>query len=252
MGNYVVVDDIRAEGVEAGDYPDALVNRRILKWESIVETLTRNIFRVIEPGELVFDGNNTHRLHFNLALVDLVELKINGDDTALDSSQYRAFTGRQKPKDDRGNPKIELIGANIPSGQSVPSPWSSGSSIFKKGLDQKITAKWGHVDDDPDNPGAFICPPAVKECIVALVIGDLKGYLEQYLQGTTKPSGAPVNRERTDDHEVQWAAMTATVTWSMIPNDIRDTLLMYRGPWAIAVPEVRDLTAFDVTFVGAW
>jgi hypothetical protein len=252
MGNYVTVDDIRAEGVDAGAFPDTLVNRRITKWEAIAETLTRNIFRVIEPGELTFDGNNTHRLHFNLALVEVTSLKVNGDSSALPADQYRAFTGKQKPKDDRGNPKIELIGAGIPSGQSVPSPWSSGASLFKKGLDQKITGKWGFVDPDPATPGAFITPPPVKESIIALVISDLKGYFEQYYEGTVKPSGAPVNRERTDDHEIQWAAMTASVTWSMIPNDIRDTLLMYRGPWAIAIPEVRDLTAFDITFVGAW
>lgn len=252
MGHYVVVDDIRAEGVSEGDFPDALVNRRIVKWEGIAERLTRNVFRVLEPGELIFDGNNLHRLHFNTALVELIELKVNGDETVLDAASYRAFTGRCRPQDDRSNPKIELIGAGIPSGQSTPSPWASSATIFKKGLNQKITAKWGYVDDDPDNPGALICPPPVKESIVALVISDLRGYFEQYYEGASKPVGAPVNRERTDDHEVQWAAMTTTITWAMIPNDIRDTLLMYRGPWAIAIPETRDLTAFDVTFVGAW
>lgn len=252
MGNYVTVDDIRAEGVDAGDFPDALVNRRIAKWEDIAERLTRNVFRVLDPGELIFDGNNQHRLHFNLALVEVTELKINGDDTALPTDEYRAFVGKQKPQDDRGNPKIELLGAGIPSGQAVPSPWSGGGSIFKRGLDQKITAKWGHVDPDPVTPGSYITPPAVKESIIALVIHDLRGYFEQYYQGVNKPMGAPVNRERTDDHEVQWAAMTMRQTWHMIPNDIRDTLLMYRAPMAIAIPELRDLTAFDVSFIGSW
>jgi hypothetical protein len=255
MGNYVTVDDVRAEGVSEGDFPDPLVNRRIVKWEGIAERLTRNIFRVVEPGELVFNGNNLARLHFNTALVEVTEVKINGSDTALDAADFRAYTGRQRPQDDRGNPKIELTGAaGIPSGQSTPSPWAGGSSasLFMKGLEQKITAKWGYVDDDPDNPGSFICPPPVKESILALVIRDLKGYFEQYYEGASKPSGAPVNRERTDDHELQWAAMTTVITWGMLPNDIRDTLLMYRGPMAIEVPEVRNLTAFDVNFIGAW
>lgn len=252
MGNYVTVDDVRAEGIDSADYADALVNRRILKWESIAETLTRNVFRVIEPGELVFDGNNTYRLHFNLALVEVTAVKINGDDTELDSAEYRAFTGKQKPQDHRGNPKIELLGASIPSGQSTPSPWSGGGSIFKRGLDQKITAKWGHVDPDPDTPGSFITPPAVKESIIALVIGDLRGYLDRYLKGAIVPMGIPATRERTDDHEVQWSHTETSVTWSMIPNDIRDTLLMYRAPMAIDIAETRDLTAFDVSFVGAW
>ena len=62
MGNYVVVADLRDEGVPVS-YSDALLNKRIVKWENIVEKITRNIFRVVSPGELTFSGNDYRMMH---------------------------------------------------------------------------------------------------------------------------------------------------------------------------------------------
>lgn len=232
MGNYVTVDDIRAEGVPSGDFPDARVNARIVKWEDIVEKLTRNVFRVLDPGALTFDGNNSHILHFNIPLIEVSEVKINGEDSALAAADFRAFTGIQQPQDDRSNPKIEL------TGNRETSIFTRTHKEFVKGLDQVITAKWGFVDPSPTTPGAYVTPEGVKGAIVALVIRDLRGYFEQYFQGQQNAMNLPKKRERTDDHEIEWAEPDMPVLkWSMLPPDIAELLSLYRAPMAIDITE---------------
>jgi hypothetical protein len=80
-GNYVTVADIRAEGVTQATADDNRVGARIAKWEGLVERITRNVFRELDPGPITFDGNNDRMLHFNLALVEVTDVKINGETT---------------------------------------------------------------------------------------------------------------------------------------------------------------------------
>jgi hypothetical protein len=238
-GNYVTVNDIRAEGVTPADASDERIGARIAKWESIVERMTRNIFRVIEPGPLAFDGNNDRLLHFNLAIVEATEVKINSESTALQASEFRAYTGKSLPRDDRWNPKIELLGYRRVQQDVSPIYTSSTHDIFVKGYEQEVTAKWGFVEPDPDNPGGYRTPPPVKCAIISLVIRDLRGYFEQYFQGQANSLNLPKKRERTDDHEIEWSEfkIDSGDFMAAIPPDIQEILAMYRGPWDIAIPE---------------
>lgn len=230
MGYYVTKEDLLAEGVPAG-IPEAIINARIAKWEAIVEKRTRNIFREISPGELTFDGNNSRLLHFNLALRSVTSLKINGESTALDTDEYRAFTGTSLPQDDRGNPKIELT----PIRASV---YRTSPGMFVKGLDQLITATWGYVEEDPDNPGSYITPPAIKQAIIQLVILDLDSYADQASEGSSGKALTGVRREKTDGHELEFMEYEdPRLRWHDIPADIAEVLWMYRGPWNIQAPE---------------
>lgn len=237
-GNYVTVDDIRSEGVPASVADDARVGARIAKWEGIVERYTRNVFRVLDPGPLTFDGNNDRLLHFNLALVEVTSVKVNGETAALQASEFRAATGKSPPQDDRHNPKIELLGYRA---NSTMSPiYTTGSHVrFIKGQDQVIAAKWGFVEPDPATPGAFRTPPAVKQSIIALVIRDLRGYFQQYFLGQSNQLNLPKKRERTDDHEIEWseAKVGTSALMAAIPPDIQEVLGMFRGPWQIAIPD---------------
>jgi hypothetical protein len=221
-GVYVTVAEVRAEGVPA-DVPDARISNRILKWEAIVEQITNNIFRVINPGELRFDGNDSDILHFNLALVAVTSLRINDETVAVDTDEYIAFTGNEKPNDDRKNPKIQLR----PLRESI---FRRHSSIFVRGLDQFVTATWGHVDGGTDTP------LAIKAAIIQLVVLDLDGYFEQAGGGGT-PAISQKRREKTDDHEIEYFEVEdRRVVWQSIPADVADILAMYRAPWAINVP----------------
>ncbi|KKN36507.1 hypothetical protein LCGC14_0772930 [marine sediment metagenome] len=243
MGVYVTEAEVRAEGVGA-EHTATTINSRILKWEQIVEKLTKNIFRKVSPGELIFDGNNRDRLHFNIPLIAVSSVKVNEETTALTAEEFRAFTGISQPQDDRGNPKIELTSIR------VTSLFTRGHGLFVKGLKQLITADWGHVDPDPATPGAFITPPAVKDAIIQLVIRDLRDHFSTQFSGNTGPSIAPIQRERTDGHEIEYADMVASITWAMIPNDIRDILLMFRSPLHINIPQQKRFVPFHHTFIG--
>lgn len=244
MGNYVTKDDVLAEGVPAGT-PTTIINNRILKWEMIVEKITRNIFREVSPGELTFDGNNSRILHFNIPLRSVTTLKINGETTAVASDEFRAFTGISMPQDDRGNPKIELT----PIRASV---YRTSPGLFVKGLDQLIDATWGYVDEDPDNPGSFITPAAVKQAIIQLVILDLDSYFDQFSEGSAMRALTGVRREKTDGHEIEFMEYEdPRLRWSFLPTYIAEILWMFRGPWNIQAPEpIRFLADPGIQILG--
>ena len=238
-GNYVLVSEVRAEGLSDNPPTNNQIGSRIKKWEEIVERWTGNIFREISPGELTFDGNNSYILHFNLPIVSLTELKINGSDTALPTTDYRVFDGRQKPQDNRFNPKVVLQ----PISSSI---FTGGGQLFVKGADQKVTASWGFLDADGNTP------QSVKDCIIQLVIRDHKGYFDQIYNDAGPGPGLPTQRERTDDHEIEYADMSMNIQadrlGTLIPRDIRAVLAMFRRPLAIGAPEPRRFVPYELTF----
>jgi hypothetical protein len=242
MGNYITVDDVVAEGAPRSN--TSRIELRIAKWEAIVEELTRNVFRLLEPGEQTFDGSNTSILHFTLPLIEVTALKINGDTTELSTEYYRAYTGISQPQDDRRNPKIELI-------ESSTSIFTRFDGKFLRGYDQKVTAKWGFVDEDPDTPGSYVTPPVIKACLTQLVTMDLDGYFDAQEFGIAGRPVSPIRRERTDGHEVEYQ-MTENVKMSFaaIPRDIADVLMLYRAPIMGGVVDARKFSA--VSGVRIW
>ena len=231
MGRYINSADLYAEGVSPS-YTDAFLEMRIAKWERIVESITRNIFYVYDAGELVFDGSNSEYLHFNIPLVDVSSVKINNSDEPLDAQYYRAFTGKQRPQDDRGNPKIMLT----PQRRNIYV--RASASLFLKGYDQKITARWGYVDPDPNNAGQYITPVLIQEALKQLVVKDLDGYFSS--GGLSSAPVSPIKKERTDDHEIEYMPIeTIRATYSMMPRDVQEILSFYRSPLRVAVPDNR-------------
>lgn len=221
MGNYVEVSDLTAEGVSGSP---ALLSSRIAKWEALVEAYTQQVFREISPGELVFDGNDSKLLHFSLPLVSVSSVVIN-DTVTLASTQYRAHIGRQVPKDDRKNPKLELLSNRSRSVFVTPS-----AGIFIKGMDQKITATWGYLDENGN------CPEPVKQAIIEIVCLDLDNYFDKG-QDQDGIVITPMRRERTDGHEIEYQQTEQLkVLFSHLPGHIQSILAMYRKPLQIAVP----------------
>lgn len=238
MGNYVVKADLVAEGMPATT-PVARYNARIDKWEAIVEQITGQVFRVVTPGELIFDGNDAQLMHFSIPIVTLNSIKVNGLATELQADEFRAFTGLAPPQDDRRNPKIKLT----PIQESI---FRDTHAVFVKGLDQLIDADWGFVEPDPDNPGGYRAPPPIKQAIVELVLLDLDGYFAQITGGEVPLTS--VRRERTDGHEIEYMEVEKVrTTWSMLPKHILDVLALYRIPMRMRSPEPpRFLTAINL------
>jgi len=240
MGNYATSADVVAAGAPPGDY-----STKIAKWEAIVEELTGNIFYELEPGEIAFDGNNSRTLFFSIPLIAVTSLKVNGSTLAADTSLYTAYTGRTRVRDDRKNPRIELVteGATI---------FNDGTGLrFLRGQSQKVTAKWGYVDDD--GQGGYITPPLIKEAVVALVIFDLESLFDQYAftgAGGKVPVGA-VKSERTDGHSITYGSGVdkLKVGWSFLPRDIAEVLSMFRAPPAMEAPAESPAS---FTILSAW
>jgi hypothetical protein len=240
MGNYVTATEVRAEGVPTG-ISDVRINARIVKWEEIVEMITGQVFREITPGELTFDGNNSHILHFNLPLITINSVKVNSGDTALETTEFTAFTGRQKPQDDRRNPKIKLKNVRESVYQSLR------VSKFLKGYDQKVDATWGFLDENGN------APAGLKAAVIELVLFDLFDYFDQQSNASILSA---MKREKTDDHEIEYQPVEdAKALWSFIPKDIQDMLALYRRPWKISAPQriiYPEGTWIETVSVGAW
>ena len=221
MGNYITSSEVIAEGAPSGT-PVGVIDSRIVKWEALVEKITGNIFRILTPGELTFDGNNSGILHFNLPLITVSSVKVNGDSTALDTDEYRAFTGRMPPQDNRQNPKIRLTPISGTIYRTQP-------SMFVKGLDQLITSTWGYVEADDSTPRPIV------DALLRLVLLDLDNY---FTQGSSTKAVTPKKREKTDGHELEWMELVDLRTaWSILPQDVAEILAIYRSPWVIAAPE---------------
>lgn len=219
MGNCITEADVRAEGVTSAT--SARINSRIAKWEDIVEKITGNCFRVLDPGELTFDGNNTSTLYFNIPIISLTSIEINGDTAPLADTEYVIHSSRTPIIDDRHNPRIELC--------MEYDIFRTHSGIFARGYDQSITATWGYVDDD--GIGGYVTPAPIKDCLVQLVILDLDSYSAR---GGT--SWMNVSSETTDGHSISYG--NSKSIWSMIPQQIADILMMYRRPSIISCPDV--------------
>jgi hypothetical protein len=244
VGNYALLADVRDEGAPAS-ITDARINARIAKWETIVEKITRNVFRVVDVGELLFDGNNFHILHFNLPIVDVEYVKLNNSDTALDTSYYRVFNAKNDVTQDRYNPRIELI-------RSETSIFSATRSIFAQGYTQRIKARWGYVESD--GLGGFQTPTIIKDIVIQLVMRDLQSYYASAMGGGSSGFVSPIRREKTYGHEIEYQA-TAEVrtTWGNIPKDIYDQLMLFRAPIAVEVPDTRYFHEVDGgVFILGW
>ena len=240
MGNYVTATEVKAEGAPP-EYSDSRINARIVKWEEIVEMITGQVFREVTPGELAFDGNNSFILHFNLPLITVTSVKVNGEETALDATEYTAFTGRAKPQDDRRNPKIKLKNVRESVYESLR------VAKFLKGYDQLIDATWGFLDEN----GAT--PAPIKAAVIELVLYDLHDYFDSQTSAAILSS---LKREKTDDHEVEYQPVQdAKTLWSFIPKDIQDVLALYRRPWKISAPQrimYPEGAIIETISVGAW
>lgn len=227
MGNYITETQVRAEGVPAS-VKKSRIDARIVKWEAIIEQITKNIFRPITPGELIFDGNDAQLMHFSLPLISVTSIKVNDQTTVLAVDEFRAFTGRQMPQDDRRNPKIKLT----PVQSSI---FRDTQAVFIKGLNQAITATWGFTEPDGSTP------QPIKDVLVELVTLDLAGYFTKSTSGTSIPLTS-VRRERTDGHEIEYHHVeNPRIVWSMIPKHLVDVLALYRGPWLMRSPEPPQL-----------
>jgi len=235
---YITVDDVRAEGLTAEDFPDATVNAAITTWQSALERACRQWF-YSRSLTISFDGDDTDTIHLGVPIITCDYLRINSSTTDLDTDLYKVYNSRTYP-DDRRNPRVKLIRSE--DTRSVfTAPYSPERLKFVKGYqNQIISGDFGFTESDGSTP------LLIKRALLKLVIEKLTNPLYVPLGGSA-PAPAPLTiagvvvEERTDGHMIKYASSSMAarrVGLSGLTGDqeILDIIKLYKAPIGIATP----------------
>ena len=226
MGHYISIQDLRNEGLPT-TVTDSRALTLIQRAEVEVENFTRNFFREVS-GTFIFDGNNTHLLHLPLPIIEVTSLTVNEMDTELDTDYYRVFNGRQRPNDDRKNPKIVL--KKVDNSTSI---FVFGDvDKFLKGLDQTVVGSFGFLEPNDS------VPIPVKEAVMGLALLGADSTIYERLLGLDNTTGPKIS-EKTDNHEIQWADLSKKQGRVSMPLWIQNKLAPYIAPRKMGTPIVR-------------
>ncbi len=225
--DYATYEECQAEGLPSSVNE---VRTKILldRANELIESITGNYFRAV-TGTFTFDGNNSYILPMPLPIISVTSLKINNDTTALDTGLYRTWSGRQKPQDDRKNPKIELRNTSVSA-----TLYSTGTTVskFYKGMDQVVVGSFGYLESDDT------VPRVVNEVTIGLVLIIAETLYPKYY-GRMGTINGPVVRERTDDHELEWRSSVRDIPNYIVPKPLEDRLMLVKRPTIMVVPNSR-------------
>lgn len=196
--SYITPTDIYNEGVDPTEFPAPVVQAAIDLWQEFIEHACGQWFES-RAVEVLLDGTGCSTLWFQVPIVSLSKLWINGDfDNEFPIDNVTVYNGATGLRDDRKNPKIVLVGEGDVSFYSRP---LYPNEIFAIGpMNQKIKGNFGYIDN-----GAT--PNRIKFALKKLVINNL-GKLAEPGSGTgIDPIAALVNKEVTDGHSIEYASL---------------------------------------------
>ena len=227
MSEYCTIGNLRDEGLPVGDAQAPKVTELIREMSLFIERVTGWYFELREGQTLQLNGKGTRRLHLPIPILKVTELRrvwrssVPPDTFVIDTTAYVVY-GRQFPTDDRFNPKLELLG---PTGDILA---DGGRTSFVKGvLNYEVDGDFGFVDEDPDNAGSFITPPAIRRACTIMVIanagqlGDPDDYLAK--------KNIDIRGLTVQGRSYTWSGPVSSNTSSGIP-EVDRTLAMYRRP----------------------
>lgn len=147
-------------------------------------------------GVFQLEGNNTPVLFFPVPIIEIDELIINSSDQELfegEDKDFFAFKGRQRPQDDRRNPRIKM---NVGRGRDSIFTNSFSNRVFAKNALTKITGAFGFLEPDGSTP------KLIKRAMKILVIAQVN----QPLASSAGSGGAtgPLKRIKVDLHEKEF------------------------------------------------
>ena len=221
-GLYCSVQDIRDEGITSSELTDARAIMLIKHWQQWFDASTRNFFTVKE-ATVDFDGNGSSYLHLPVPIISCSALYINEDTTnAVTSTYYRVYNQRGPVVDDRHNPKIRLVS----SGSS--SLFTVESSVFLKGLLQRVVGTWGYVEPDDTTP--LPVQRAVRILGAATYQTSADGDVDQMSVGRKI-------EEVTDRHRITYSDLYDRLTaWNPTGlTEVDYAIKMYRSPMRVEV-----------------
>lgn len=243
MTDYITIADVRAEGLDATEYPDAEVQAAIETWQAFLIRACRQWFEPIDLT-LEVDGTNSDTIHTGVPIISIEYVKLNGDSANLDTDYYKVYNSRSYP-DDRRNPRIKLVMADE-EGSIYTRPWAygrGGRMIFRKGRkNQTIKGVFGFTEPDGS------VPKLIQRALLKLVIEKLTTPLYT-AAGSPPPGGSvppllgPIIEERTDGHQRKFGQAGGELKprapgLSGITSDqeILDIIRLYKAPIGCATP----------------
>ena len=233
---YISLQDVRDAGLLEATYPDADVIAAIEMWQQFIERACRQWFN---PRTMILqvDGTNSDALHFGVPIISIDYLKINNRADEMETTYYEVYSGNQLP-DDRGNPRIKLIGPDHHRDIYL-APVVTGRLKFRKGRrNQEIKGTFGYVEPDGSTP------KMIKRALLKLVIEKLTTPVYSTGGGGSSPSLLGiVLSEETDGHKRKYGYPGGQLTprrsgLSGITQDpeILDIIKLYRAPLGVASP----------------
>lgn len=209
--------------------PKAYGEQLIKQAMDLIDERTGQFFNK-RTATVKLEGNNTSLMHFPVPIISIDELLINSTKTELKEGEdfdYVAFTGRQRPQDDRRNPRIKL---NIGRGRGDIYSGSLVSRVFRKGTLSQFTGSFGFLEPDGSTPAL------VKKAVTILVMEDVSEPVGK-TQSTTTGAG-PLKRLKVDLHEKEFFESSqnkASVNSSDSGNEEVDRIIaLYRSPIRIS------------------
>jgi len=234
--SYITPTDIYDEGIDPADYPAPDVQIQIDLWQEFIEAATKQWFedRLVE---FYIDGTGMESLWFQVPVISLDELYINGDFTnAVDLDAIAVYnrTPSDALKDDRKNPRISIKRSRDVDGTIYDQAFLN--RVFEKGhLNQKVKGHFGYLEN-----GAT--PARIIYALKKLVINHLGKLGDPGSGPGVDPLAALKRREVTDGHSIEYASLWGSsgakkTDWIDVVQDpvINGILKMFMAPRIVAV-----------------
>lgn len=232
--DYISLTDVRDEGVTVEMADNDTVMLTIRTWQAFLERACRQWFY---PKDMILevDGTDSDALHFGVPIINLYELRVNGQETALEPSYYRVYTDGE----DRKNPRVKLIDNLAYHHDIYTAPMGIGRLLFRKGRkNQYIRGVFGYIEPDGS-------PPAlIKRALMKLVIEKLAAPL---VQDPTSPVVPPpllsglITEEWTDGHKIKRQVSGGSVstrapglTGITDDQEVLNIIKLYKAPLGVA------------------
>jgi hypothetical protein len=222
--SYITPTDVRKLYGTQDPPTDADIQAAIDIQQEHLENLTRNFFEA-RPLTLELDGDDTTTLLLPAPIISITNLFMNDDDNPVDPNVYVVYNGRQRPQDDRMNPKIAI--KTQPRNNIF---LRITHDLFRSGhRNQRVEGIFGFLE--PDNT----IPTPVTYALTKMVIRQLnQDYPVTSSGGTDSLAGVrdKIIKETTDGHSYELDAKSVENQSKGLTGDLEidRIILRYRMP----------------------
>ena len=184
-----------AEFLHAETVPKTKGEQLIQAAMDLIDERTGQYFNK-RTGTFKLEGRNVPVQHFPVPIIEITELLINSTSTVLTEGEdfdFIAFKGREKPQDDRRNPRIKL---NVGKGRDSIFVNSITSRIFIKGALTHFIGSFGFLEPNGSTP------LLIQKATTILVMSDINSPVSA--SPSVSAGAGPLKRLKVALHEKEF------------------------------------------------